>query len=300
MKLQTLSSLLSLSVFTLAGPVADKVLEARAGTTPTPTGSACPVVEADPTISVALSATELAVAVAGCVGVELQGADDTRNDIVDGECKPFTLIFARGTGEDPNLGNIVGPPFVVALDAVFGTSNVAVQGVNDYAADVLGFCEGGSATGATDLVQVGMLLALITTSPEPATRSIFHHMPFRSHSRLQTLTDPSYSTANRTNPIPMPEDQTLRQRVQPRCPSGARCRGTALDVCDQLHQLGRPLWRSRSSIPRRKHPVLQSQQGLPCGRQYLSGWRECPFPALDVLSRCRVGSGVRKGAKFCI
>lgn len=97
----------------------------------------------------------MAAAVAGCVGVETAGTDDTRNDIVAGICKPFTLIFARGTGEDPNLGNIVGPPFVVALNAVFGADNVAVQGVNNYPADVVGFCEGGSATGAQNLAQVG-------------------------------------------------------------------------------------------------------------------------------------------------
>ena len=33
-----------------------------------------------------------------------------------------------------NLGNIVGPPFLTALNFVFGAKNVAAQGVNNYAA----------------------------------------------------------------------------------------------------------------------------------------------------------------------
>ena len=43
------------------------------------------------------SASELASAIAGCNGIAPAGA--TRNDILDGICKPFTLLFARGTTE---------------------------------------------------------------------------------------------------------------------------------------------------------------------------------------------------------
>ncbi|KAK5134223.1 hypothetical protein LTR08_006766 [Meristemomyces frigidus] len=82
------------------------------------------------------------------------GTNDTRNDILNGACKPFTLIFARGTSEYPNLGNLVGPPFVYALDATFGSNNVAVQGVNNYPADAVEYCEGGSLTGSEDLVSL--------------------------------------------------------------------------------------------------------------------------------------------------
>ncbi|KAK5685821.1 hypothetical protein LTS10_001934 [Elasticomyces elasticus] len=103
----------------------------------TPTGSACKTKAS----STPISPLVLESAVAECGNLKATGTNDTRNDILNGICKPFTLIFARGTGEDPNLGNIVGPPFVGAIETVFGASNVAVQGVNDYAASSLEFCE---------------------------------------------------------------------------------------------------------------------------------------------------------------
>ena len=157
MKLQTFFALSSFSIFVQSNPVVTpaavaphRVLEERAGTTPTPTGTAC----TGTATAVAISPTLLAEAVAGCVGIEPAGTNDTRNDIVNGICRPFTLIFARGTSEDPNLGNIVGPPFVVALDAVFGTKNVSVQGVNNYPASAAEFCIGGSPEGSQNLAQV--------------------------------------------------------------------------------------------------------------------------------------------------
>lgn len=140
-----------------ASVVAGKVPET------TPTGTACTATTA-PTSTI--TPTELELAVAGCTGIMPAGTDDTRNDILNGICKPFTLIFARGTTEDPNLGNIVGPPFVYALNATFGTSNVAVQGVNNYLADDAGYCEGGSLTGSEDLASVG---ALTQASPQKSS-----------------------------------------------------------------------------------------------------------------------------------
>lgn len=71
--------------------------------------------------------------------------DITRNEL--GECKPVTVIFARGTIELGNVGSITGPPFFNALDVVLGAENVAVQGV-DYPADILGYLEGGDPGGA--------------------------------------------------------------------------------------------------------------------------------------------------------
>ncbi|KAI9708040.1 MAG: hypothetical protein M1820_004244 [Bogoriella megaspora] len=156
-----LNALLTLSapvfVAALANPaitpaaVADyQALEERAGTTPTPTGTACTATTSPAPVSPSL----IAQAVAGCVGVLPAGTNDTRNDIVNGVCKPFTLIFARGTSEDPNLGNLVGPPFIYALNATFGTKNVAVQGVNNYPASVPEFCIGGSPSGSQNLAQL--------------------------------------------------------------------------------------------------------------------------------------------------
>ena len=93
------------------------------------------------------------------MGIRLPGTDDTRNDILNGICKPFTLIFARGTTEDPNLGNIVGPPFVLALQLALGAENVAIQGVNNYPANVVEYCEGGSLSGSQDMADVSALSA---------------------------------------------------------------------------------------------------------------------------------------------
>lgn len=69
-------------------------------------------------------------------------------------CKAFTLIFARGTTENGNIGDIVGPPFVAALNSMLGSSQVAVQGVNNYPADIAGFEAGGSATGSQNMAQL--------------------------------------------------------------------------------------------------------------------------------------------------
>ena len=139
----------------LASPVASPTLEERqspAVPVQLPTGTPCQgIPQQNP-----VTAAQLAAAVAPCIGVQPNGSDFTRNDVVNGVCKPETFIFARGTTEDPNLGNIVGPPFLVALDAVFGGSkNVAAQGVNNYAAIGPEYCAGGSETAAVDLQNVG-------------------------------------------------------------------------------------------------------------------------------------------------
>lgn len=68
-----------------------------------------------------------------------------------GPCKPLTLIYARGTNEDGNVGSIAGPPFFTDLWGTLGTANVTVQGVN-YTADIAGYEEGGSPTGSTEML----------------------------------------------------------------------------------------------------------------------------------------------------
>ncbi|KAK4690323.1 cutinase, partial [Lecanoromycetidae sp. Uapishka_2] len=70
---------------------------------------------------------------------------DTRNELA--ECKPVTVIFARGTLELGNVGSITGPPFFEALAATIGGDNFAVQGV-DYPATIEGYLEGGDPGGA--------------------------------------------------------------------------------------------------------------------------------------------------------
>ncbi len=61
---------------------------------------------------------------------------DTRNEL--SECKPVTVIYARGTSEPGNVGAGPGPPFFNALDVAIGAENVGVQGV-DYPASVEGY-----------------------------------------------------------------------------------------------------------------------------------------------------------------
>lgn len=154
----------------------------------TPTGPLCASPNGNPVPSAtAPSASEIASAVAGCQGVSLVG--ETRNDIVNGICKPFTLLFARGTTETGNIGSIVGPPFVLALQNAFGANNVAVQGVNNYPADTTDYCTGGSISGSQNLAQVY----------------------FVAHELLIYCLTDQFITARPTNDEAVSENETLRQ-----------------------------------------------------------------------------------------
>ena len=76
--------------------------------------------------------------------------DIVRNELTDVagvDCKPITVIFARGTFELGNVGAFVGPPFFNNLDDLIGANNIAVQGV-DYPASLVGYLEGGDPGGA--------------------------------------------------------------------------------------------------------------------------------------------------------
>lgn len=68
-------------------------------------------------------------------------------DVAGVGCKPITVIFARGTIELGNVGDLVGPPFFNDLDDLIGADNIAVQGV-DYAATVEDYLIGGDLEGA--------------------------------------------------------------------------------------------------------------------------------------------------------
>ncbi|KAJ6521230.1 cutinase [Mycena capillaripes] len=63
------------------------------------------------------------------------------------------FIFARGTNEDGNVGSDVGAPLIADLRAALGANNIAAQGV-DYAADVLGYLEGGDPAGSTTMASL--------------------------------------------------------------------------------------------------------------------------------------------------
>ncbi|KAH8883091.1 cutinase [Thozetella sp. PMI_491] len=79
-----------------------------------------------------------------------QYSGDTYNQLTDGTpCRAVTLIYARGTTQAGNVGDAaaVGPLFFNALAALIGESNLAVQGVT-YAADIIGFLQGGDPAGS--------------------------------------------------------------------------------------------------------------------------------------------------------
>ncbi|KAI4737988.1 cutinase-domain-containing protein [Aureobasidium sp. EXF-12298] len=81
----------------------------------------------------------------------------TKNDVINGVCKPVTYIFARGTTEIGNMGSTVGPALEKALESAFGQNNVATQGVT-YPADVAGAISGalspGTAQGARTMASL--------------------------------------------------------------------------------------------------------------------------------------------------
>ncbi|KAF2015225.1 carbohydrate esterase family 5 protein [Aaosphaeria arxii CBS 175.79] len=77
---------------------------------------------------------------------------DTYNQLTDGTpCREITVIYARGTTQDGNVGapDTEGPNFFNALAAKLGgTSRLAIQGVT-YPANVFGFLAGGDSAGST-------------------------------------------------------------------------------------------------------------------------------------------------------
>ncbi|KAF2223527.1 cutinase-domain-containing protein [Elsinoe ampelina] len=80
------------------------------------------------------------------------GGGGSSNDVVSGECKGTTLIFARGTGEPATMGFVVGPGLSNSLRQSLG-GDVAVQGV-DYAASAAGNAQMGRGAGADKMVQL--------------------------------------------------------------------------------------------------------------------------------------------------
>lgn len=65
----------------------------------------------------------------------------------------MTLIYARGTNEDGNVGTVAGPPWFTRLRAALGTSLINVQGVT-YSATVAGYLAGGDAAGSTEMLRL--------------------------------------------------------------------------------------------------------------------------------------------------
>jgi len=80
---------------------------------------------------------------------DLTGDQITYNEL-SSSCAEYTVIFARGTSEPGNVGILVGPPFFDALASLVGSSNLVIQGVNDYSASVAGYIEGGDPVGSAE------------------------------------------------------------------------------------------------------------------------------------------------------
>lgn len=75
---------------------------------------------------------------------------DESNQLTDGTaCRAVTVIYARGTWEDGNVGTTteVGLETFNNLAQIIGEDNLALQGV-DYPATAVGFEAGGDATGS--------------------------------------------------------------------------------------------------------------------------------------------------------
>ena len=64
-------------------------------------------------------------------------AQTTENGLSTDACKSLIVIYARGTNEAGNVGEIAGPPFFAQLRSRLGTAKVTVQGVA-YSATVAG------------------------------------------------------------------------------------------------------------------------------------------------------------------
>jgi len=56
--------------------------------------------------------------------------------------------------EAGNTSGIIGPPFVDALVSKLDSDQVAVEGVNNYPADIAGFLAGGGDIGNSGMSQV--------------------------------------------------------------------------------------------------------------------------------------------------
>lgn len=105
---------------------------------------------------------------------------DTSNQLTDGTaCRAVTVIYARGTWEDGNVGSTtdVGLETFNDLAQIIGEDNLALQGV-DYPADVEGFEEGGDPTGS-------QLMANLTTQVRSICSIHFpRHFLFRRRAKL--------------------------------------------------------------------------------------------------------------------
>lgn len=81
---------------------------------------------------------------------DVTGLQTTYNGIGQ-DCTEYTVVFARGTTEPGNIGILVGPPLILALEQLVSSSSLTIQGVNNYAATIQGYLEGGDPNGSANM-----------------------------------------------------------------------------------------------------------------------------------------------------
>jgi cutinase len=74
--------------------------------------------------------------------IEARQSGTTANEFLNGGCRDVVLIFARGTSQSGNLGEMPGVDLSAALKSALGASRVATQGVG-YSASLLGNLQSG-------------------------------------------------------------------------------------------------------------------------------------------------------------
>lgn len=80
---------------------------------------------------------------------------ETWNQLTDGTpCRPTTIIYARGTDQPGNIGATTSiGVYLMGMLSQLLKDPMAVQGV-DYAANILGFLEGGDPAGAKTMTKL--------------------------------------------------------------------------------------------------------------------------------------------------
>ncbi|KAF2401127.1 cutinase [Trichodelitschia bisporula] len=87
------------------------------------------------------------------------------NDLVNGQCKMVTFIFARATTEAGNMGAAAGSGVARYLAGHYGLPNVAIQGVK-YPADIAGNLMPGGCSSAGISESVRLFNLANTKCPE--------------------------------------------------------------------------------------------------------------------------------------
>jgi cutinase len=76
-------------------------------------------------------------------------------ELVEKKCAAVTIIFARGTNSDGNVGTL-GPYVFNETAKLLGANNIVRQGV-DYSATIIGYLQGGAPDGGPEMARLTRL-----------------------------------------------------------------------------------------------------------------------------------------------